>query len=118
MTLLVPAQPGVAAPATGVPGSDPSTRRLWRRAWQRCFLVPLTVLAPLVALTLYIGLVPNHVLQPMAASVDRFAVEYVAKLRAGQDHPYARALLEENYAPSHEPAGAPKERARLAVRAP
>jgi NADH-quinone oxidoreductase subunit M len=76
------------------------------------------VLAPLVALTLYIGLIPNHVLRPIAASVDRFAVEYVAKLRAGQEHPYARALLDENYAPSREPDGAPKERARLAARVP
>jgi hypothetical protein len=50
VTLLVPAQPGVAAPTTGVPDPDPSARLLWRRAWQRSVLVPLTVLAPLVAL--------------------------------------------------------------------
>ena len=48
MTLLVPAQPGVAAATTGVAG--PGSRVLWRRAWQRCVLVPLTVLAPLAAL--------------------------------------------------------------------
>jgi hypothetical protein len=48
VTLLVPAQAGVAAPATGVARPDP--RPLWRRVWQRCVLVPLTVLAPLVAL--------------------------------------------------------------------
>jgi hypothetical protein len=50
VTLLVPAQPGVATSTTGVPGPDPSVRLLWRRAWQRSVLVPLTVLAPLVAL--------------------------------------------------------------------
>jgi hypothetical protein len=51
MTLLVPAQPGVAAvDEAGDAGPDPAARRLWRRTWQRCVLVPLTVLAPLVAL--------------------------------------------------------------------
>jgi hypothetical protein len=48
VTLLVPARAGVAAPETGVARPDP--RPLWRRVWQRCVLVPLTVLAPLVAL--------------------------------------------------------------------
>jgi hypothetical protein len=48
VTLLVSAQPGVAGPVTGV--AHPDTRALWRRLWQRCVLVPLTVLAPLVGL--------------------------------------------------------------------
>ena len=74
------------------------------------------VLVPLVALILYIGFVPNHILQPMAASVDRFTIEYVAKLRAGQANPTARALLEDDYAPTHWAAqSAPSERARLAA---
>ncbi|HEX8930023.1 MAG TPA: hypothetical protein VGA45_13980, partial [Actinomycetota bacterium] len=51
MTLLVPAQPGVAAvDEAGDAGPDEAARRLWRRTWQRCVLVPFTVLAPLVAL--------------------------------------------------------------------
>jgi hypothetical protein len=45
VTLLVPAPGAVAAPAV-----DATPRRLWRRVWQRAILVPLTVLAPLVAL--------------------------------------------------------------------
>jgi hypothetical protein len=45
VTLLAPVPAAVAAPA-----ADGSPRRLWRRVWQRAFLVPLTVLAPLVAL--------------------------------------------------------------------
>ena len=50
MTLLVPAQPGVAAPAGRVAARPPSPRRLWHRVWLRVILVPLTVLAPLVGL--------------------------------------------------------------------
>jgi hypothetical protein len=45
VTLLAPAPAAVAAPPAGI-----SPHRLWRRVWQRAFLVPLTVLAPLVAL--------------------------------------------------------------------
>jgi hypothetical protein len=45
VTLLAPVPAAVAAPAAYV-----SPRRLWRRVWQRSLLVPLTVLAPLVAL--------------------------------------------------------------------
>jgi NADH-quinone oxidoreductase subunit M len=75
------------------------------------------VILPLVALIFYIGLVPNHVLRPMSASVDRFAVEYLAKLRAGQNNPTARALLDEHYAPAHDrDEHAPTERASLAAR--
>jgi NADH-quinone oxidoreductase subunit M len=54
------------------------------------------VFVPLVALIFYIGLFPNHLLKPMAASVDRFAVEYMAKLRAGDQNPDSRGLLEED----------------------
>src|SRR6185312_5530923 len=54
------------------------------------------VFAPLVLLIFYIGLFPNHMLKPMAASVDRFAMEYMAKLRAGDQNPDDRGLLEDN----------------------
>jgi NADH-quinone oxidoreductase subunit M len=75
------------------------------------------VLAPLVALILFIGFVPNLILQPMSASVDRFAIEYVAKLRAGQANPTARALLRRDYAPTRLATAdsTPSERARLAA---
>jgi NADH-quinone oxidoreductase subunit M len=61
------------------------------------------VFAPLVLLIFYIGLFPNHVLKPMTASVDRFAIEYVAKLRAGDSNPEARGLLEERFLPEDQP---------------
>jgi len=54
------------------------------------------VFAPLVLLIFYIGLFPNHWLAPMSASVDRFATEYMAKLRAGDQNPDSRGLLEED----------------------
>jgi NADH-quinone oxidoreductase subunit M len=57
--------------------------------------------APLLALIFYIGLFPNHVLKPMTASVDHFAVEYVAKLRAGDRNPNARGLLERSVSPDN-----------------
>jgi NADH-quinone oxidoreductase subunit M len=63
--------------------------------------------APIVILIFYIGLFPNHVLRPMAASVDRFALEYVAKLRASDRHPDARGLLDPQLVPD---TGAPEDR--------
>jgi NADH-quinone oxidoreductase subunit M len=61
------------------------------------------VFAPLLSLIFYIGLFPNHMLEPMTASVDRFALEYTAKLRASDRNPNTRGLLEQ----SNEPAPAP-----------
>ena len=55
------------------------------------------VLAPLVALIFYIGLFPNPLLKPMTASVDRFSLEYLAKLRAGDQNPDSRGMLEESF---------------------
>ena len=52
---------------------------------------------PFVLAIFYIGLFPNTVLTPMNASVDRFALEYVTKLRAGDRNPETRGLLEELY---------------------
>jgi NADH-quinone oxidoreductase subunit M len=57
------------------------------------------VLAPLVALIFYIGLFPGHMLADMKPSVDRFAVEYMAKLRAGDQNPESRGMLEESFVP-------------------
>ncbi|MET0386193.1 MAG: proton-conducting transporter membrane subunit, partial [Polyangiales bacterium] len=57
------------------------------------------VFAPLLILIFYIGLFPNHVLQHMTASVDRFTIEYVAKLRAGDRNPNQRGLLEDSFVP-------------------
>jgi len=55
------------------------------------------VLAPLVVLIFYIGLFPGRMLNDMKPSVDRFALEYMAKLYAGDQHPDARGLLEESF---------------------
>ncbi|HKU45015.1 MAG TPA: NADH-quinone oxidoreductase subunit M [Polyangiales bacterium] len=78
------------------------------------------VFVPLLALIFYIGLVPNQMLGPMTASVDRFAVEYTAKLRASEASPNARAMLDQDYAPvdptPSEPA--PKERSKFASTIP
>jgi NADH-quinone oxidoreductase subunit M len=57
------------------------------------------VLAPLVALIFWIGLFPNHLLHDMTPTVDRFALEYMAKLYAGDQHPDSRGMLEEGFAP-------------------
>jgi hypothetical protein len=35
----------------------------------------------------------------MKPSVDRFAVEYMAKLRAGDQNPESRGMLEESFVP-------------------
>jgi NADH-quinone oxidoreductase subunit M len=51
------------------------------------------VLLPLVILIFYIGLFPGRMLGDMKASVDRFEVEYTAKLRAGDDNPTGRGML-------------------------
>jgi hypothetical protein len=48
VTLLVPAQPGVAVSPAGA--APPPPRRLWWRALRRAVLVPLVVLMPLVGL--------------------------------------------------------------------
>jgi NADH-quinone oxidoreductase subunit M len=53
--------------------------------------------APLLALIFFIGLFPKHMLEPMTASVDNFAIEYVAKLRTSDRNPNTRGLLEDNY---------------------
>lgn len=68
------------------------------------------IFAPLVLAIFYIGLFPNHVLRPMNASVDRFALEYVTKLRAGDRNPEARGLLQdlhpqEGSEPDDRPSG-------------
>jgi NADH-quinone oxidoreductase subunit M len=65
------------------------------------------VFAPLVGLIFYIGLFPNHMLTPMTASVDHFALEYTTKLRASERNPNRRELLEER--PKLEPAPTPQE---------
>lgn len=51
-TLNVPAQPTVDRPVGAEPAGEvpPPVGPLWRRAWWRAVLVPLTVLAPIVAL--------------------------------------------------------------------
>jgi hypothetical protein len=67
------------------------------------------VFAPLVLLIFYLGLFPNHVLKPMNASVDRFALEYVMKLRAGDRNPDSRGLLEELNQPE---GGEPEDQTR------
>jgi NADH-quinone oxidoreductase subunit M len=71
------------------------------------------VFAPLVLLIFYIGLFPNHWLEPMSASVDRFATEYMAKLRAGDQNPDSRGLLEadlgERVVGAADPANGPAD---------
>jgi NADH-quinone oxidoreductase subunit M len=57
------------------------------------------VLAPLVVLIFYIGLYPSRMLGDMKPSVDQFALEYRAKLFAGDQHPDERGLLEPGFAP-------------------
>jgi len=64
------------------------------------------VFTPLVVLIFYFGLFPNTVLKPMTASVDRFAIEYVAKLRASDRNPDARGLLQDHLVPE---APAPRD---------
>jgi NADH-quinone oxidoreductase subunit M len=66
------------------------------------------IFAPLVLAIFYIGLFPNHVLRPMSASVDRFALEYVTKLRAGDRNPEARGLLEDLPQQGTEPDEKPR----------
>ena len=73
--------------------ADLSTRERW-------------VLAPLVLLIFYIGLFPGRMLTDMKPSVDRFALEYLAKLHAGDQNPDTRGMLEPNLVP----AGATAER--------
>ena len=58
------------------------------------------VLSPLLVLIFYIGLFPARMLGDMKPSVDQFAVEYRAKLFAGDQHPDERGLLEPGFAPS------------------
>jgi NADH-quinone oxidoreductase subunit M len=58
---------------------------LSRREW--------IALGPLVVLIFYIGLFPSRFLDDMKPAVDRFRVEYTAKLRASDDDPNARGLL-------------------------
>ena len=67
------------------------------------------VFAPIVLLIFYIGLFPNQMLRPMSASVDRFALEYVMKLRAGDRNPDSRGLLGER--PASE-GGEPEDQPR------
>jgi NADH-quinone oxidoreductase subunit M len=57
------------------------------------------VLAPLILLIFYIGLFPGRMLNDIKPTVDRFALEYMAKLYAGDQHPDARGLLEEGFVP-------------------
>ncbi|MET0384652.1 MAG: NADH-quinone oxidoreductase subunit M, partial [Polyangiales bacterium] len=57
------------------------------------------VLAPLVVLIFYIGLFPNRMLNDMKPAVDRFALEYMAKLYAGDQNPNTRGLLDDKLAP-------------------
>jgi NADH-quinone oxidoreductase subunit M len=51
------------------------------------------VLFPLVVLIFWIGLFPNRMLRDMKPAVERFEVEYTAKLRAGDENPTGRGLL-------------------------
>jgi NADH-quinone oxidoreductase subunit M len=78
------------------------------------------VFAPLLILIFYIGLFPNHVLKPMTASVDRFATEYVTKLRASDRNPETRGLLEKNVVPGEQTPErtAPRDQVPLAARFP
>jgi NADH-quinone oxidoreductase subunit M len=66
--------------------ADLSTRERW-------------VLAPLVLLIFYIGLFPGRMLTDMKPSVDRFALEYLAKLHASDQNPDARGMLQPNLVP-------------------
>jgi len=66
------------------------------------------VFLPICALIFYIGLFPNQLLRPMSASVDRFALEYVAKLQASDRHPDSRGLLDRQLVPG---SGGPEDRA-------
>jgi NADH-quinone oxidoreductase subunit M len=57
------------------------------------------VLAPLVVLIFYIGLFPGRMLADMKPAVDQFAVEYLAKLHAGDQNPESRGMLEAAFVP-------------------
>ena len=52
------------------------------------------VLAPLVVLIFWMGLYPMPMLSRMEASVSALTMEYTAKLKASDDNPNARGLLE------------------------
>ena len=82
------------------PLENPANQGLADLSWRE-----RAVFTPLVLLIFYIGLFPNHVLKPMNASVDRFALEYVMKLRAGDRNPDTRSLLEELEVPDGERDG-------------
>jgi NADH-quinone oxidoreductase subunit M len=58
---------------------------LTRREW--------VALLPLVVLIFAVGLFPRFMLGDMQASVDRFRLEYTAKLRASDDDPNQRGIL-------------------------
>jgi NADH-quinone oxidoreductase subunit M len=64
------------------------------------------VLAPLIVLIFYIGLFPGRMLGDMKGSVEAFGKEYVAKLRAGDQNPERRGLLETAYASPASPEDA------------
>jgi NADH-quinone oxidoreductase subunit M len=83
------------------PLSNPANQGLadlTRREW--------IVLLPLVVLIFYIGLFPSRMLGDMKAAVDQFEVEYTAKLRAGDDNPEGRGLLEGKFVGRNELAAA------------
>ncbi|HET6337875.1 MAG TPA: NADH-quinone oxidoreductase subunit M [Polyangiales bacterium] len=71
---------------------------LTRREW--------IALAPLVVLIFVVGLYPRFMLGDMQASVDRFKIEYTAKLRASDDDPTQRGLLKGKFVPRSELAAA------------
>jgi NADH-quinone oxidoreductase subunit M len=71
---------------------------LTRREW--------IALLPLVVLIFAVGLYPRFMLSDMQASVDRFKVEYTAKLRASDDDPTQRGLLKGKFVARSELAAA------------
>jgi len=68
----------------------------------------MIALAPLVVLIFYIGLFPSRMLNDMQGSVERFKVEYTAKLRASDEQPNGRGLIKGKFV----------TRSELAVAAP
>jgi len=61
---------------------------------------------PLVVLIFWIGLYPNRMLRDMTPAVERFEVEYTAKLRAGDDNPTGRGMLKGEFVGRGELAAA------------
>lgn len=72
-------------------------------------------LAPLVLLVFWIGLHPKTFLDPMDASVKTFAVDYAAKLEAGDARPNARTLFKAGFDKMAQPPDEEREEQAAAV---